>query len=391
MTDSSHEKHRRPLHIITRQQLHKKIWSTPALHLATEFGISGRGLAKICASHDIPVPPHGWWARRDPDHKLTPRVLPTTRPKDEEIIIGQSTGARQKHFAAEIKAEAALVTVLVPDTLENPHPLVTRTLRALTVSADNDGLTRPRRNATALDVQVSSDQQVRSLRILQAVITTLEASGLSVSVDRTRKTTVVSGLEEAMEISLREQLESVTRETTPEELRRRASEPWFEIPCFRSVPAGSLTLAITNAEVLGVRQRWADGKRQRLEACLGGFIAGLRLAARAIRAEKERTAERAREHEEWRKAWEENRRAQALFDLRAKALLQQLTAWRDARDIRAMAADVERRMETLGVSDGSGSHDWVTWARLYADMLDPAAGTLRSLPGTEDLPRTWRY
>jgi hypothetical protein len=45
---------------LTRQELYEKMWSRPAIFLAEEFGISGRGLGKICGRFEIPVPPHGY-------------------------------------------------------------------------------------------------------------------------------------------------------------------------------------------------------------------------------------------------------------------------------------------------------------------------------------------
>jgi hypothetical protein len=39
------------------RSLYEKMWSQPALTLAQEFGISDRGLRKICARFEIPVPP----------------------------------------------------------------------------------------------------------------------------------------------------------------------------------------------------------------------------------------------------------------------------------------------------------------------------------------------
>ena len=41
---------------LTRQELYDKMWSRPAISLAEEFGISGRGLGKICSRFEIPVP-----------------------------------------------------------------------------------------------------------------------------------------------------------------------------------------------------------------------------------------------------------------------------------------------------------------------------------------------
>jgi hypothetical protein len=48
---------------LTRQELYEKMWSRPAIALAEEFGISGRGLGKICSRFEIPVPPRGYWAK----------------------------------------------------------------------------------------------------------------------------------------------------------------------------------------------------------------------------------------------------------------------------------------------------------------------------------------
>ncbi|HLG87163.1 MAG TPA: hypothetical protein VKZ79_08190 [Alphaproteobacteria bacterium] len=36
---------------------------TPIDRVAKEFGITGRGLAKICERLDIPTPPRGYWAK----------------------------------------------------------------------------------------------------------------------------------------------------------------------------------------------------------------------------------------------------------------------------------------------------------------------------------------
>ncbi len=44
---------------LTRKELYEKMWSRPAIALAEEFGIGGRGLGKLCGRFEIPVPPRG--------------------------------------------------------------------------------------------------------------------------------------------------------------------------------------------------------------------------------------------------------------------------------------------------------------------------------------------
>ncbi len=51
---------------LSRQQLYEQVWSVPASRLATEFGLSDVGLAKLCKRHDIldldiPEEPRSWF------------------------------------------------------------------------------------------------------------------------------------------------------------------------------------------------------------------------------------------------------------------------------------------------------------------------------------------
>jgi hypothetical protein len=48
----------------TRQQLYELVWTEPVEKLAGKFGLSDRGLAKLCERHAIPTPPRGYWARK---------------------------------------------------------------------------------------------------------------------------------------------------------------------------------------------------------------------------------------------------------------------------------------------------------------------------------------
>ncbi len=41
---------------LTRRQLYDLVWKTPVDNLARQFGMSGRGLGKLCERHAIPVP-----------------------------------------------------------------------------------------------------------------------------------------------------------------------------------------------------------------------------------------------------------------------------------------------------------------------------------------------
>jgi len=44
-------------------ELNEQVWAEPMILLATRYGITGTGLAKICRKLSIPVPPRGYWQR----------------------------------------------------------------------------------------------------------------------------------------------------------------------------------------------------------------------------------------------------------------------------------------------------------------------------------------
>ena len=53
---------------VTRKQLYAEVWAEAVMHVAKRYGVSDRGLRKICDRHSIPVPPLGWWAKKAHGH-----------------------------------------------------------------------------------------------------------------------------------------------------------------------------------------------------------------------------------------------------------------------------------------------------------------------------------
>ena len=66
---------------LSRDELYRKVWSKPVGSVARELCISGRGLAKICARFEIPVPPRGYWAKLAAGKPAPEIPLPSTDSK----------------------------------------------------------------------------------------------------------------------------------------------------------------------------------------------------------------------------------------------------------------------------------------------------------------------
>jgi hypothetical protein len=48
---------------LDRRALYERVWAEPVDSLAATWGLSGRGLAKVCQRMGVPVPPRGYWAK----------------------------------------------------------------------------------------------------------------------------------------------------------------------------------------------------------------------------------------------------------------------------------------------------------------------------------------
>ena len=73
---------------LDRRKLFDLVWSTPIERLATEWAMSGRGLAKACRRFLVPVPPRGHWAKAAAGKNVRRPKLPQLKPGElEEMVI----------------------------------------------------------------------------------------------------------------------------------------------------------------------------------------------------------------------------------------------------------------------------------------------------------------
>lgn len=73
-----------------RSELYALAWAVPISKLAGRFGLSDRGLAKICERNHIPLPGRGYWAKDGADQYPPRNPLP--RPdQDYELPLRETT------------------------------------------------------------------------------------------------------------------------------------------------------------------------------------------------------------------------------------------------------------------------------------------------------------
>jgi hypothetical protein len=93
-------------HTLTRQALYELIWAEPMQTLSRNFSISDRGLAKICAAANIPVPARGYWAKLQAGHPVkVPPLPPRSLGQLDRVHIGPHTWGNDPAEDARIMSE----------------------------------------------------------------------------------------------------------------------------------------------------------------------------------------------------------------------------------------------------------------------------------------------
>jgi hypothetical protein len=68
---------------ISREVLYERVWTTPIQHLASEYGVSGSYLARVCTALNVPRPPVGYWQKKAVGKEKPRPPLPAAEPGDQ--------------------------------------------------------------------------------------------------------------------------------------------------------------------------------------------------------------------------------------------------------------------------------------------------------------------
>jgi hypothetical protein len=392
-----------------RAELYDQVWKDPVRSVARSYGISDVWLAKLCRKLSVPLPGRGYWARKRAgwEAKQVP-LSPIPEGKPSEITVPrrrQQAFLRQLLRHGEIGGERPTPprpNVTVPETLDNPHKLIAAARKLLRGREDSDGYLSCR-DVSCINVCVTKGSLDRALRIMDAILRAIERLGYPVEVTRPlsqeereyqRHTfgnvpdnatrVLVAG--EWIEFGISERLNSVRIPAEPPKwIKGKERESWLQsgYQTTRHMPSGALALKITNCEYIGIRTTWRDATHQRVDKCLGAFVAYLPIAAEAKRLDRLEKERRAREWEEEKRRKEEARaRAQKEAE-REKRLQEEIRDWRLARDTRAYVAEIRALLASNGpVKASSALLDDIEWMDAFAERIDPVRTILETASAT---------
>lgn len=395
---------------LSREELYGLVWTKPVLHVAKQFGLSDRGLAKACERSGIPRPGLGYWARLQ--HGKPARRVPLPM-LDEGAPVEVTIKPEPQNNTTRTQVADELPTITVPAVLSDPHTMVVRTEKSLRAAKpDDEGLVMARAQQT-LDVRVSPTTIDRAMRLCDALIKALEARSCTVRVEdpkakererqdrycgygqppppemTPRRTfAVVDG--EEIGFALAERVTRERRKLTPQELQLKEKRPWeFRPPPWTYTQTGRLCLQITtHVSGKGVHKWYDRSTRASVETKLGAFIVAATDTAAEVKRERAEAEEKARQREAWLKERSEKLDLIRKEEERLKGLYGAAEAWHESQRIRAYVEAFRNAVIAKHgvVQEGSEAAGWIAWASAQADRRDPL---VKSPPSILDEKRKW--
>lgn len=339
--------------------------------LASSYGISGNGLAKICDKMRVPYPRRGYWAKvqagkpvgqrtqlppakSDTPDKWTIQATPKSIIPDIPIDVAETVAQPQA------AGEEAVQHLSISSRLR--HPLVIQWKK------DTAGGHRAHPRLSGIRDEIENPQILdRRLRVLDALFITLEKVGAEID----EKKSLIDGFlvrfgANEIEAKLVERLKQV-REPIDPKYRDWAiyrDRPWKQ----KLVGTGALVLRIENYTDHPYRKEWKDTDTATIEEQLSSIVPAFIMNAYYAGLREKRFAE---ERERWaaeQQRREEIARQKQVEQQKFDELVQLAAQWQKAEAIKAFVQAVERSAN--GQQMSSELAQWIVWARRKADELD---------------------
>lgn len=367
---------------VGREELYEEVWAEPITIIAARYNLSDVGMAKVCRRMEIPLPGRGYWAKVRAGQSV--KKMPLLPPTANSDLFVEVTYLSDQEVSSKLEAKSnrqltPVEHIDVDAVLSNPHPLIKAAQKRLLMKSGwNDERGIRKAPTEVLNIAVTLDSLDRALRLMDALLKHLMNRGVTISIDSSRghTTLAVDGVEVLLSIS--EQTRRVDHVVTPEEKAklgqqsRRTSTSWSPnyfslfLPKYDFHPTGILTIAV---ESWGTKN-CKDTNNTRLEERLGEVV---RNVFEVAKLRKEWELERAREAEESRRAAERYKRASQRLEDEKKALEKlesDATNFQRSCRIKAYVHAVEESALAAG-SMSSDLENWIAWAKLKADWLNP--------------------
>ncbi|MDD3436186.1 MAG: hypothetical protein PHC64_03430 [Candidatus Gastranaerophilales bacterium] len=338
---------------LNRKQLYKLVWEQPISQIAKEYGLSDRGLGKLCERNAIPTPPRGYWAKiqsgqkikkppllfadsTNPDKTIlskTQRVLSSTKTVDKEEIPDELKELIEYEQSPENK-------IKIPKKLSKYHPIIEK--------AERERLKWDKKTLNIIDR--------RRNRILSEFLYALEERGYKAEYnDNIYRIKISHHYEDYVFIGISQYIKRYKRNLTESELKNAiGNSKWV----YENEPTGFLMINLYSCYGR-ISKNFIETESTPLENLLNDAIIEI---AKDIFQQRN---SRLKRWEEERKHYEKQEQIRKEKEKRV-LLVQETDNWIKAKNIRAYVnAVIENRESSMEIES------WSKWALNYADEIDP--------------------
>lgn len=379
---------------ITREELYAQVWQTPMSRLATQYGITGNGLAKICDKLKIPYPPRGHWAKKAAGKKVVTLRLTEVEaatPKSVTITPTPPTAKIGLPIAVQERMNSAIsgaAEIVVHEKLTQPHRIIAGWIKNHEQRRQEARRERDPWRKKHLDPGEWSETDHRKHRILDTLFKTLEANKGNVKFGE-RGEIFVTVEKEDIEIQLREKQKQIKRPLTEDEKRYgfHRDRGWVQ----ELQPNGILNFSIKTHLWGKLRSEWIEGSKNTMESFLPEIFATLLAAGPLLaqqRGEREE-AEKKRQIAE-RKRYEEQQRRKR-EDNRWRRFIDFANSWSEVEKAQAFLSALKSADRPEGTIDGKTLNDWIAWADDRLRDRDPLRNGLEGIFGAIAAITEWNY
>lgn len=401
---------------LTRKQIYDEVWSISISGMVKKYDISYSLLYKQIKDANIPIPPAGYWTKKEygketvvaelkgnPDEvvELYKHISFVSKNKDDTKIqaedktvinttqsiikndVKENAAASSKYrgeydailpfLSADEKEQlfVAVSNVKITDEKERLHSKIIAHRKRIESWKKEFKKKTPyqqkqtKNTAPYLKYDVADSSLPRALRIIDSLIKAMKPLGVDLDDDL-----CFHYKADYIQLSFSEATTEIPHELTKEERMsllkyedERKRYRWANKPQIRKydhIHNGCISIGV------GLKRRFRDGKLITLEEQLGDLMIAIFIAINdaKIAREKREEAERKRQ-EEQRKREELRERYNEEVEL-TLALENQAEDFAMACKIRALINEVESKAD----NDGEIS-EWITWAKAKADWYDP--------------------
>lgn len=379
---------------LTRRQLYELVWSKPMINLAKEYGMSDRGMAKLCERNAIPVPPRGYWARITVGQKIKkpPLVILDSDDGNETVLSHDPTleEARRVHVKTSKDDLPAHVKetiereklpenkIVVLKTLSTPHRIISSWIAEAKREKER---WRHETDPIMLSVFAPKTQseedrrwQDRYRRILNALLKAIERRGLILEDDKDKDGFKVSLRQDFIRFHLYERVRQYRRPVTEDDYKEdrylSPNQKWRQI----SEATGLLRVDI-KAQGIWDPIRIDEAEENLLEGRLNEVMEAIIVAL--WKTKSWRVVKEQEEQDRWTRIQEEHRREAeiAAENKRREKLFKDVEMWRRSADLRAYVRAVQQSASDGAVAlDAQDIEAWIRWALNVADNADPLLG-----------------